>query len=98
MVDVYAGQDYVTYLHLGTIRGGDELDLVDYPDLHYVNYVKFVGLDDDGEHPGYDLDVFEALHPVVYIGPDNGTPTPGVVLLGVIGMNSVAWLQRRGSI
>ena len=77
IIDVYASEDNVTYVHLGTISRTVEFDLADYPTLEYVNYLKFVGLDDDGNHPGYDLDAAEALHPVAHIRPDSGTPVPG---------------------
>jgi len=96
-VDVFAGEDNVTYVHLGTISRTVEFDLADYPTLGYVNYLKLVGLDDDGEHPGYDLDAAEALHPVARIGPDNEAPIPGAVFLAAIGTGLVGRLRRHGT-
>ena len=79
---VYAIENNVTYTHLGTISRTVEFDLADCPASGYVNYPKSMGLDDYGEHPA------------VHIGPDDGIPIYGAILLTAIGTGLIGWLRR----
>jgi len=87
--DVYASKDNITYTFVQTIKGTTYIDLSG-TGLDYVNYLKFVGLDNRGSSPGYDLDAVEALNSV-----DPRVPAPGAILLGSLGAGLVGWMRRR---
>jgi hypothetical protein len=87
-IDVYGSQDNVTCTFLGRINGNAAFDL-SRSGPAYVNYLKFVGLDNRGTSAGFDLDALEALNSIDLI------PVPGAVVLGGIGVGLVGWLRRR---
>ena len=61
-VDVYASMDNINYVYLGRPNGTIEYDIADYPDLDYINFIKFVGVDNGGSSAGFDLDAVVALN------------------------------------
>jgi hypothetical protein len=81
-VDIYASENNTDYVYLGRTDRDVEYDLLDYFGLDYVNYLKFVGLDDGGSKDGFDLDAVKALNSGPYV------PIPGAIWLlgsGLIG-------------
>ncbi len=93
-IDVYGSMDNITYVYLGRTSGNATYDLADYADLDYVNYLKFVGLDDGGSADGYDLDAVEALNSGDHI---SSVPVPAAVWLlgsGLLGMIGIRRKKR----
>ena len=82
--DVYASMDNSNYVYLGRPNGDIEYDIADYPDLDFISYVKFIGLDDGGGSAGFDLDAVEAL---------NSVPIPGAIWL--LGSSLIALVGYR---
>ena len=83
LVDVHGSMDNSTYVYLGRTNGTIEYDIADYVDLHFINYLKFVGLDNGGGAAGFDLDAVEALNSGAHV------PIPGAVWMlgsGIIGL------------
>ncbi|MGE5297459.1 MAG: hypothetical protein ACM3VT_21770 [Solirubrobacterales bacterium] len=78
---------------LGTLTGNGGFDLAD-AGLAYVDYIRFVGLDDNGEYPGYDLDAVLALNSI-----DRNSacaiPAPAAVILTGLGTLLIAAVRRR---
>ena len=75
--------DNSTYIYLGRSNGNSEYDIADYVDLHFINYLKFSGLDNGGGSAGFDLDAVEALNSGAHV------PIPGAVWMlgsGIIGL------------
>jgi hypothetical protein len=88
-VDIFASKDNIAYVYLGRTDRDVEYDLSNYSGLSYVNYLKFVGLDNGGSSAGFDLDAVEALH--------SGAPVPvppAVFLLGS-GLVGLAGFRNR---
>jgi len=80
-VDVYISQDNINYISLGTIKKNTEFDLSDYS-IDYVNYIKFIGVDDGGGYAGFDLDAVKALNSGEHIEdiPYNKPLNEGLIL------------------
>jgi len=60
-VEIYVSEDNINYTYLGKINKNTQFDFEDYS-IKFVNYIKFVGLDDGGGDAGFDLDAVKALH------------------------------------
>ncbi len=90
-VDIYASEDGDEYLYLGQTKYDVGYDL---GSLSYANYIKFVGYDNGGTAPGYDLDAVKALYSVDHISV-NTVPVPGACLLGMAGVSCLGWMRRR---
>ena len=86
-IGVYVSADNRSYTYLG-VAGPSQFSF-DLESLSYINYVKFVGLDDGGGNAGFDLMAVEALHS----GPH--VPIPGSVLLFCSGLLGLIGLQRK---
>jgi hypothetical protein len=93
-VDVYGSKDGLDWFYFGQVGGGfyDNNDY--FIDLHgsgmnYLNYLKFVGLDNAGTSAGFDLDAVEALNS----GPN--VPIPSAAWLFGSGMIGLAGLRKK---
>lgn len=58
---IYASKNNRDYTLLGKANGDVEYDLADY-ELDSVVFLKFIGLDNEGNFQGFDLDAVEALN------------------------------------
>ena len=81
--------DNSNYVYLGQASGNVEYDIADYPDLEFINYVRFVGLDNGGGSAGFDLDAVEALNSGAHV------PIPGAVWLLGSGLIGLAGLKKK---
>jgi hypothetical protein len=90
-VDIYASPDDITYTYLGRTSGDVTYDLATYG-LVYVNFLKFVGLDNGGSSAGFDLDAVEALNSGDHMNP---VPIPAALWLFGSGLMGLAGLRRR---
>jgi len=91
-VDIYASKDNITYVYLGRTAYDVEYDLSNYSGLTYVNYLKFVGLDNGGSSAGFDLDAVGALNSGAHQNP---VPVPPAVFLLGSGLAGLAGLKKR---
>ena len=92
LVDVHGSMDNSTYVYLGRLNGTIEYDIADYVDLHFINYLKFVGLDNGGGSAGFDLDAVEALNSGAHV------PIPGAVWMlgsGIIGLAGFGFKRNK---
>jgi hypothetical protein len=78
---------------LGAVTESGGFDLAD-AGLDYVDYIRFVGLDDSGDYPGYDLDAVLALNSIDR-SPACPIPAPAAILLTSLGSLVVTTLRRR---
>ena len=88
-VEIYASMDNITYVYLGTTKYNVSYDLADYDGLDYVNYMKFIGLDNGGSADGYDLDAVEALNSGAHV------PIPAAAWLLGLGLAGIIGTRRR---
>ncbi|OPY91204.1 MAG: hypothetical protein A4E72_00221 [Syntrophus sp. PtaU1.Bin208] len=91
-VDIYASMDNIAYVYLGRTDKDVEYDLSNYAGLTYVNYLKFVGLDNGGSSAGFDLDAVEALNSGAHQNP---VPVPPAVFLLGSGLAGLAGLKKK---
>jgi hypothetical protein len=74
-IDIYGSQNGVDWVFLVNGAGSLYIDLQG-TGLDYVNYLKFVGKDNRGTFPGYDLDAVEALNPICELPIQPHSPGP----------------------
>ncbi len=86
-VAVYAGNILDNLTYIATIDDNYEFDLDSFS-LDFVRYIKFVGLDNGGTSPGFDLDAVEALNSAP-------VPIPGALYLLGPGLLGLIGLKRR---
>lgn len=93
-IDIFGSSNNNSYSYLGSTRGNAYFDLADYPELNTLSYIKFVGVDNGGTAPGYDLDAVKGLNNQ----PVNSCPTvpaPGAAALAMIGIGCVRYFRRK---
>lgn len=93
-INIYGSENNNDYVFLGYTVGDIEFDLASYAELDYVKYMKFVGYDNGGTAPGYDLDAVKALH----CGPVSNVPTvpaPSAIMLGLAGVGMVRAFKKK---
>lgn len=78
---------------LGVVTNSGGFDLAD-AGLDYVDFIRFVGLENSGECPGYDLDAVLGLNSIDR-NPACSIPAPAAVLLTSLGTLAVTTLRRR---
>ncbi|MDF1553744.1 MAG: hypothetical protein P1P84_11810 [Deferrisomatales bacterium] len=86
-VQIWAGQDTLNWVFLGTTDSTIEYDLQNYG-LDWISHVKFVGLQNGGTYSGYDLDAVFAIN-------STPVPIPGAVWLLGSGLTAVVASRRR---
>lgn len=84
--EVHASMDNSNYFLLGVANGNDEYDIANYAGLDFINYLKFVGLDNGGGSAGFDLDAVEAL---------NSIPIPGAIWLLGSGLIAIVGFRKK---
>ncbi len=84
--DVYGSELGTDWTYLGRTSGNTAYDIGAYPDLDYVNLLKFVGLDNGGSAAGYDLDAVKALN--------SGPYTPEPATLSLLALGALGLLRR----
>jgi hypothetical protein len=84
-IDIFGSEDGFEWVFLANGTGNIYIDLQG-TSLSYVNFLKFVGLDDLGTYPGYDLDAVEALNSGDHILPKiKKIISPVIGQVGVVG-------------
>jgi len=93
-IDVFGRRPGGPFVFLGQITNSAGIDLADHLGLNLIESLKFVGVDDSGDFPGFDLDAVKALNSRD-LTPDGCIPAPGAAVLGLIGASLVGRLRRK---